>query len=171
MTTSSLIVVGIDGKASGDEALRFAYEEARTGGDALEIVTTWNIDPKFVSPYPVIGDVQILEDLGDEAATYQKAAIDRVLGDAADWAVPVTNRVVRGDCGPILVKAAANARMLVVGSRGYGGFRAALLGSVSRYCARHATCPVVVVPLPVTVEKAHHATEHEALPVGPQALL
>jgi nucleotide-binding universal stress UspA family protein len=58
----------------------------------------------------------------------------------------VSTEVVEGLAGQALVESARHARLLVVGSRAIGPIRAALLGSVSRYCANHASCPVVVVP-------------------------
>jgi nucleotide-binding universal stress UspA family protein len=58
----------------------------------------------------------------------------------------VSARVLPGDARIVLVEAAQHARLLVVGSRPMGPVRAVLLGSVSRYCAHHAACPVVVVP-------------------------
>ncbi len=68
------------------------------------------------------------------------------LGD--DITVKITSRVVEGHPAAVLIEVAAEADLLVVGSRGLGGFRGMLLGSVSAQCVHHARCPVVVVPPP-----------------------
>ena len=58
----------------------------------------------------------------------------------------VERRIVAGTAAPVLLDQAKDADLLVVGSRGHGGFAGLLLGSVSQQCAHHSTCPVVVVP-------------------------
>ena len=142
--TPGFIVVGIDGRPEGDAALRFAVEEARRTGETVEAVTSWTVEA--IAPYPAPGVFLPAEQLVHEAGLRLDDAIARVLGDPP--AMQISSRVVTGDPGRALVEAARGARMLVVGSRAIGTVRAALLGSVSRYCAHHAVCPVVVVPSP-----------------------
>lgn len=142
--TRGIIVVGVDGRQEGDAALRFAVEEARRTGDSVEVVTSWLVEA--IAPYPVAGSFITPEQLADEAGQRLDGAIARVLGDRPD--LQIATRVIHGEPGPALVQAARGARLLVVGSRAMGAVRAALLGSVSRYCAHHAPCPVVVVPSP-----------------------
>ncbi|WP_346742472.1 universal stress protein [Rhabdothermincola salaria] len=84
-----------------------------------------------------------------EAADPARALIDEVtarareaLGEDAD----IVAEVAQGDPGQRLVEASTHADLLVVGSRGRGGIRSLVLGSVSQHCAQHAECPVVVVP-------------------------
>jgi nucleotide-binding universal stress UspA family protein len=139
-----MIVVGVDGGPQGEAALRFAMAEAQSTGDTIEVVTAWAIKPSPVSPSGLVGSLPTLDELEHEARRNQDRSIELVLGRPP--ALEVASRVQRGDPGPILIEAARHARMLVVGSHGYGPVKAALLGSVSRYCAHHATCPVVVVP-------------------------
>jgi nucleotide-binding universal stress UspA family protein len=142
--TKGLIVVGVDGSPEGDAALRFALDEAERTGDAIEVVTAWSHEPIPVAPYAVLGDQRTSDDLQRAAQKRQDAAVARVLG--VPPAVAVSARVAQADARILLVEAARRARLLVVGSRPMGPVRAVLLGSVSRYCAHHAACAVVVVP-------------------------
>jgi len=146
MNDKDVIVVGVDGTASGDAALHWACEEAARLGSSLTVVTAWFANPALVSNYAHRGTEELLHVTEDQAATTQRAAVDRVRGDRSE--VEVSAQVVSGAPGEVLVRSARDARLLVVGSRGVGALRAAVLGSTSRYCATHAPCPVVVVPGP-----------------------
>ena len=77
-------------------------------------------------------------------------ALDEAVGDVARrrTGIDVERKLVEGDAGETLVKEGAGAELLVVGSHGRSGFKAALLGSVSRSVVDHAPCPVVVVKQP-----------------------
>jgi nucleotide-binding universal stress UspA family protein len=79
----------------------------------------------------------------NEAHKTLDGILAEVLGDAPE--IPVTTQVVGGAPASVLLDAAADAAMLVVGSRGHGGFTDLLLGSVSDHCARYAGCPVVIM--------------------------
>jgi nucleotide-binding universal stress UspA family protein len=142
---AGLIVVGVDGTAEGDAALAFAVDEAARSGDCVEVVTVWHpLVPALSYPVLPVGvTVADREALRRSAAALQEEALERV---TVPPGVPVSTQVVEGDPGPVLVQAARTARLLVVGSRSLGYVRAALLGSVSRYCAHHAAVAVVVVP-------------------------
>jgi nucleotide-binding universal stress UspA family protein len=139
-----LIVVGVDGSAPSLSALRFAVDEAERTGDSIEVITAWSPEPIPAAPYLRIGAQLVPDALQQGAQARQNSVLAQVLGRAP--AVPVVAQVLEGDAGTLLVAAAARARLLVVGSRPMGALRAVLLGSVSRYCAHHAPCPVVVVP-------------------------
>jgi nucleotide-binding universal stress UspA family protein len=84
-----------------------------------------------------------------------QARIDRIVTEVRDEmgpdrsSRPVVTRVVPGSAAAALLEAASGADLLVVGSRGRGGFASMLLGSVSLQCTLHAPCPVTVVPAPV----------------------
>ena len=143
-----IIVVGVDGGPAGDAALRFAVEESAQTGDSIEVVTAWEVGPLPAAPYA--GSLPTMEDLRLRARMRQDAALARTLGDPP--MTTVAGRVLRGDAGTLLVESARHARLLVVGSRPMGPLRAVLLGSVSRYCAHHAACPVVVVPAAASSE-------------------
>ncbi len=158
-----VVVVGVDGTAQGDAALAFALDEAARSGDSVQVVTVWHPTTPALS-YPVVpvgatlGDLELLR---RSAETLQHEALERV---AAPTDVQVSTLVVEGTPGPALVEAARTARLLVVGSRALGSVRAALLGSVSRYCAHHAAGPVVVVPV------AQQSHEHETQALEPPAV-
>lgn len=124
------VVVGFDGSPSAKAALDWAAEEARLRRAALEVVT-------IVEPAPgPRGD----NELGAAAFEHVRSA---VMAAASHQAVEVT--VASGDPASVLCTRSAPSDLLVVGSRGRGGFAGLLLGSVSRACLRHAPCSVAVV--------------------------
>lgn len=135
------IVVGIDESPAATAALRWALEEARLRGATVEVVHCWT--------FPAIGELpgaaltQLLADLERAATETLDRVVDEVAGPEAD--VKVVRRVLEGGAGRNLVDTAAGADLLVVGSRGHGGFTGLLLGSVAQQCVHHAPCPVVVV--------------------------
>ncbi len=132
------IVVGVDGSESSGRALTWAIGEAQRTGGTLRLVGAWMfpmaLGYAFTTTVPEV----------HEAA---QKVIDRAAAYVAEVApeVPVSGETVEQAAGPALVAAAKDAEMLVVGSRGRGGFEGLLLGSVSQYCTRHAACSVVVV--------------------------
>jgi len=141
----ALIVVGLDDSPQGTAAATFALEEAARCGDAVEVVTAWHVDLPALS-YPTLpqaGTLPQRSELRTHAEEVQRRVLARV---DVPVGVSVSTEVVEGLAGQALVESARHARLLVVGSRAIGPIRAALLGSVSRYCAHHASWPVVVVP-------------------------
>jgi nucleotide-binding universal stress UspA family protein len=141
------LVVGVDGSPSSDAALRFAAEEAAAHGWRLVAVHTWSAVPVMSSPF---GPVPYIDAAEVEAAAKDTLAraLDRVLGPERDHKLTVESVVASGHAAHILLQRSVGARLLVVGKRGHGGFTGMLLGSVSQHCARHAKCPVVIVPAP-----------------------
>jgi nucleotide-binding universal stress UspA family protein len=134
------IVVGVDGSAAGDKALAWACEEAdRWGGDLL-IVHAWSY-PYPVEPITVTAARDALE---RDGRTVLDAAVATAVGRVSSNVV-VSSRLVEGTAGHAVLEAAKGADLVVVGSRGRGGFASLLLGSVSQQVAQHATCPVVIV--------------------------
>jgi nucleotide-binding universal stress UspA family protein len=142
---NGLIVVGVDSSDGAREALRFALDEAKRRHASLRVVHSWqfgNIGIKGIEGFsPVVG-----ADLGDLRRTAE-LALDGILeAVAADVdGVAIERRVVEGAPAAVLVDESHDADLLVVGSRGHGGFAGLLLGSVSQQCAHHAACPVVIV--------------------------
>ncbi|MCU0268827.1 MAG: universal stress protein [Acidimicrobiales bacterium] len=139
------IVVGVDGSEGARRALRFAAEEARLRGATLEVVMVWQYPT--MTTMPVYGVLPPAEEMETSArATVRKIMADEGLDSTSD---PVAVEIVaEGPPAKTLSTAATGADLLVVGSRGHGGFTGLLLGSVSHHCVSHATCPVVVVPIP-----------------------
>ena len=133
------IVVGVDGSDGSKNALRWAARQAELTGATLEVVTGWE-SPAFYGWAPAIPDDI---DFGNYAERALEQALDEVFG--ADRPARLETRVVSGHPALALVEASEGAELLVVGSRGYGGFADALLGSVSTYCVHHAHCPVTVI--------------------------
>ena len=129
------IVVGVDGSASSQQALRWAARQAGLTGAGLRAVSVWD--------YPT--GALVLEDVdwfGITAKTLEEAITASLHPDEADQ---VQRSVLRGYPARVLLDAAADADMLVVGSRGRGGMVGMLLGSVSQHVVTHARCPVVIV--------------------------
>jgi nucleotide-binding universal stress UspA family protein len=133
------IVVGVDGSVSSKAALAWAVRQAGLTGAAVDVVTAWEFPSFFPAPWP--------PDLGgDWKELAQRVAIEAVaeLPDSARQ-VEIRPRAAEGNAPQVLLDAADGADLLVVGSRGHGGFMEALLGSVSQHCVHHATCPVVII--------------------------
>jgi nucleotide-binding universal stress UspA family protein len=130
------IVVGVDGSPTSLAALRFAHRQAQLTGAELHAVTTW--------AYPLSFDEPV------DATDWQANAetiLDTALGEAlaASDAAGVLRHVAEGHPAGVLLASVEAADLLVVGSRGHGGFTGMLLGSVSQHVAAHSPCPVVVV--------------------------
>ena len=126
------IVVGVDGSDDGQRALAWAVEEARTRGAVLEVVHAW--------------EVTTSDTMAPDPAGNARHALARSLSDVDTDGLDVRPLLIEGRPVPSLVRAAADADLLVVGSRGRSGIAAVILGSVSSACVHYATCPVVVVP-------------------------
>lgn len=146
---SKAIVVGVDGSDASREALRWAADEARLRSASLVAVHAWS----FVPAQP-IGDPGMLAmpagDLAGQLGAESEAAhaaLEAAVLDAlgAEPDIEVEQKLVEGEAGDALVAASESADLVVVGSHGRSGLKAALLGSVSRHVASHAACPVVVV--------------------------
>ena len=136
------IVVGVDGSEPSNRALRWALQEARLRGAAVQAVHAWT--PPYVGVHPYTAPVLHPAEL-ERAA---RELLDHVVAetDAGSPPVPIERHVVEGPAARVLLDASKGAALVVVGSRGRGGFAGLLLGSTSQQVCHHATCPVVVVP-------------------------
>jgi nucleotide-binding universal stress UspA family protein len=150
------IVVGVDGSSESRRALRWAVEETRYRGGQLVVVYAYEFAPAWRS-YALEAETATGEQLElareaferDEADAREHAhqLLEQALADLHEGDVDVTLRPVHSHHpAHTLVEIAADADLLVVGSRGRGGFAGLVLGSVSQQCVQHAPCPVTVVP-------------------------
>jgi nucleotide-binding universal stress UspA family protein len=138
-STQARIVVGVDGSEGSKHALRWAARQAGYTGAVLEVIAAWNY-PATYGWVPVPPEDYALADFTEKSLD---GAIEEVLG--TDAPASLRRRVVQGHPAEVLVEASQGAELLVVGSRGYGGFADALLGSVSTYAVHHAHGPVTVI--------------------------
>lgn len=131
-----LIVVGVDGSEQSLAALRWAVDEARLRHGKVRAITAWH--------YPPVPST--VEDGGSNDSFH---AAERVQADAlkalAAESMDIEGMLVRDFPAMALLEAAKDADLLIVGSRGHGGFSGLLLGSVSSQVAHHAPCPVLIV--------------------------
>lgn len=139
------VVVGLDGSAAAGAALDEAAEIAEHTGTRLRLVTAWDL------PGTVWAGVAALPAAYEEELSAARAAATEVLGAGVERArvnhpgVEVEVAAVRGRPVDVLRREAASAALVVVGSRGRGGFRSLLMGSVSRGVVQVAACPALVV--------------------------
>lgn len=134
------VVVGVDGSEPSSKALAFAAEEARLRDAVLEVVHAWSLPSlSYVGYLPP----EALEDTSAEAASQLEAQVTKVLGEHHTVALELV--VSRGPAAQAILEAAEGAELIVVGSRGRGGFAGLLLGSVGSQVVHHAHCPVTVV--------------------------
>ncbi len=144
MAAIERILVGVDGSDTSRRALEWAYDEAANHGASLVVVATWH--PPALPMTPPYGSIPP-EGYGDQP---RREALDRLERFTSalvpkDPAVDVRTRVDEGDPAKVLIEQSKEADLVVVGSRGHGGFVGMLLGSVSQHLVAHAQCPVVVV--------------------------
>jgi nucleotide-binding universal stress UspA family protein len=135
------IVAGVDGSAASLAALRWAIRQAELTGGTVDAVIAWE-SPAVAG----LGWGAAMVDDTDYAEFAAKTVNDAIttVTDPASR-VRVRPIVAEGNAAQVLLDASASAGLLVVGSRGHGGFASALLGSVSQHCTHHAHCPVVVI--------------------------
>ena len=139
-STPAKILVGVDGSASSIEALRGAANIAKAMNAILQVVVTWEYPSKF---YPVPGWSP-----EKEALELLSSSLSEAFG--TDLPEGLQSAALDGPTAHVLIEQSKDADLLVLGSRGHGGFAGLLLGSVSTACAQHARCPVLIM---------HHAED------------
>jgi nucleotide-binding universal stress UspA family protein len=142
---SFVIVVGFDGSEHAQDALNWAVDEARHRNGQVRLVTAWKNPP--LAWYPALletaaGEIAAADSPEQIAASLQADALNAVAARGA----AATGKVVHSDSpASAILEAAKDADLVVVGSRGHGGFSGLHLGSVSTQVLNHAPCPVLVV--------------------------
>lgn len=138
------IIVGHDGSRHADRALRWAADWALHTGLALHVIRTWTLSsaprPESWSP----GYVPPMTDF--EAAVLTSLRRDVEAAGLPEGLGSMSCHVLHGAAGRRLVEASEHAELLVVSSRGRGGFAGLVMGSTTDQLVRHAHCPVVVIP-------------------------
>jgi nucleotide-binding universal stress UspA family protein len=142
MSAWNTVVVGVDGSPQSRTALKWAAAEALDHGAGLVVVNVWEH-----TMLPPSGSVSVSEryvpDPSQRTAEDLVEVIKEELGE--DPPVVVEPHVKQGNPAKVLIDQSADADLLVVGTRGHGGFRGLVLGSVSQHVAAYASCPVTVV--------------------------
>jgi nucleotide-binding universal stress UspA family protein len=152
------IVVGVDGSPGSDAALRWALDEARLRGSKLRVVHAYDLPQVLASeagvgaggiaaPAPITQDdaERLRSSAEEQARGVVESAVQRVGGEAADRP-EIESAIFPGPATQTLIEAGKSAELLVLGSRGRGGFLGLLLGSVTQQVAHHPPCPVVILP-------------------------
>ncbi len=161
------VVVGIDQSTGARAALLFALDDAVRRGVPVEAVTAYRPPDYWMDFYAVA--TYRPDQLRTAAADRAEQFVAEVVAQGPQYQPEVRVRTVMGTAADVLIHESHGADLLVVGSRGHGGFTSMLLGSVSMQCALHATCPVTVVHSPEARHERLHLRRghrHESEPGG-----
>ena len=140
------IIAGVDGSQPSIEALRWAVQQAELTGGTIDAVIAWEF-PLVASGFGWAPNRAFLDDTS--YCELANETLNTAISEASPPPDVTINQVVaEGDPARVLLDAAKNADLLVVGSRGHGAFIDALIGSVSVRCMHHASCPVVIFRTP-----------------------
>lgn len=137
------VVVGVDSSEPSRQALRWAHFLAVSTASTVEAVMAWTRHTEWGVMSAGMGGIAPTADPEADAKKVLAATVREVFGEDPPAAMSLTVR--KGNPAEVLIEASHSALLLVVGSRGHGGFAGLLLGSVSAACTAHATCPVVVL--------------------------
>jgi nucleotide-binding universal stress UspA family protein len=135
------IVVGVDGSDTARHALQWALEAGRLHQASVNVVHAWDLPA-------IVGEPRLGVPFNSRSwEAYARKTLDGAVEavDTSGLHAPLKRTLERGNAAAVLLQAADNADLVVVGSRGRGGFLGLLLGSVSHHLAHHANCPVVVL--------------------------
>ena len=144
MTEIKQIVVGVDGSKASRAALSWAYDEATHHSASLTVISTWH--PPAMPMTPPYGSIPP-EGYVSQPKRDALDLLQQLVADLEERNPPVDVRtaIEEGNPAEVLIERSKEADLMVVGSRGHGGFSGMLLGSVSQHLVAHASCPVVVV--------------------------
>lgn len=137
-TGAAMWLIGHDGSDNARRAFDWARTQASGRDVELSVIRTWQVP---ALDYPLSSDS--IDQFAPERVCEE---FDDLVAEGDDTGIPVSGRIVRGSAASKLLDESEAAALLVLGSRGLGGFRRLLLGSVSSQCATHAVVPTIVVP-------------------------
>jgi nucleotide-binding universal stress UspA family protein len=141
--TSDAVVVGHDGSKFADRAVRTALSWAEKGGLPVRILRSWSLTSAPRPESMKDGYVPPLGDFADAVRRDLEADVAALVAEHPE--VEVSYETPHKPAAQALIEASEEAALLVVGTRGRGGFKGLLLGSATEQCVRHADCPVLVV--------------------------
>jgi len=145
MNPTGTVVVGVDGSPESRAAVEFALREATRRQASLRVIAAAQLPEYWTIAYGP-ADLPSPEEVIADTKRLARRTLDEVVNAHPELAaVEFTVEAIAGSPGPVLVDASEGADLLVLGHRGHGAVRSALLGSVGLHCAVHATCPTTIV--------------------------
>jgi nucleotide-binding universal stress UspA family protein len=137
------IIVGVDGSQASESALAWAARYAHATGGKLVAVLAWHYPSAAGGPPVGVAPEAVTSEVEKSRHEMLDKAIEATCGDMPPSSVE--RKVIYGHPAQVLLDESRNADLLVVGSRGHGGFTGMMLGSISTHCVTHASCAVTVV--------------------------
>lgn len=144
-TGGTVWVVGVDGSEHSSRALRWAAHNAPGRASTLRVLRAWSAPVSGGLAMPPLMIDELRPETADES-------LESLASELETHGLTVDGLVEYGASAAVLLSACADAELLVMGTRGHGGFSRLLLGSTSQQCATHAPIPVVVVPEPTDAD-------------------
>lgn len=141
--TAARVIVGVDGSDFSSTTLEMAGRMAPALGVPIEVITCVGMSDYYLSSRLEHELTRFSSELEDTARRLVDESLQRAFGGSPPAGLKVT--VKFGEPAKVLVEESRHARLLVVGRHGAGGFLGQAIGSVSRACAAHAHCPVLLV--------------------------
>jgi nucleotide-binding universal stress UspA family protein len=161
VTPEGGVVVGDDGSKHASLAVRFAVEEAERRGATLHVIRAWTI-MTCVRPADVpLGITPSMLEMEASTLAAEQKRVEKIIGDKQ---ITSQVHVAYSPSAQALIKASETADVVVVGSRGRGGFKTLVLGSVADQCVQHAQSPVIVVRNWGNIDRAFADQQVGALP-------
>jgi nucleotide-binding universal stress UspA family protein len=139
---SRVVLVGIDGSRNAQLALRWACDDVVHHGGRVQVVHAWHTPHNRTSAAPQANPTSMARD-----KQRAQAVLQQCLDDMWWTTAPINGRVVEGTASDVILSAAKDADLLVIGSLGVDAGKRVVLGSVASRCAMSASCPVLIVPV------------------------